>query len=52
MVVVVGFDSTGGLAAEGSGVVVGDNDMATNGHVIDGVAAIAVRLPIESRSET
>ena len=48
VVVVLALDSDGESSAQGSGVVVGKNQVATNCHVIDKAAKIAVRQALDS----
>ena len=43
VVVVLAADSGGEVASRGSGVVVGDNEVATNCHVLDDAANVSVR---------
>ena len=43
VVVVLAADSDGEVASQGSGVVVGDNEVATNCHVLDDAASVSVR---------
>ena len=48
VVVVLALDSSGELSAQGSGVVVGKNEVATNCHVIEDAAKIVVRQAANS----
>ena len=48
VVVVLALDSSGETSAQGSGVVVGKNEVATNCHVIEDAAKVAVRQALES----
>ena len=48
VVVVLALDSSGDTSAQGSGVVVGKNQVATNCHVIDKAKKIVVRQALES----
>ena len=48
VVVVLALDSNGETSAQGSGVVVGKNEVATNCHVIEDAAKIVVRQALES----
>ena len=43
VVVVLAAGSDGEVASQGSGVVVGDNEVATNCHVLDDAASVSVR---------
>ena len=49
MVVVLALDAGGAQIAQGSGVVVGGNEVATNCHVVTGAADIAVRQAADAR---
>ena len=48
VVVVLALDSNGETSAQGSGVVVGKNQIVTNCHVIEDAAKVAVRQALES----
>ena len=48
VVVVLALDSSGETSAQGSGVVVGKNEVATNCHVIEDAAKIVVRQAADS----
>ena len=48
VVVVLALDSAGDTDARGSGVVVGENEVVTNCHVIEGASSIAVRQAADS----
>ena len=48
VVVVLALDSSGETSSQGSGVVVGKNEVATNCHVIDRAAKVVVRQALES----
>ena len=48
VVVVLALDSNGETSAQGSGVVVGKNEVATNCHVIEDAAKVVVRQALES----
>ena len=49
VVVVIALDAGGAQIAQGSGVVVGGNEVATNCHVVAGAEAIAVRQAADAR---
>ena len=49
VVVVIALDAEGARAMQGSGVVVGGNEVATNCHVVSGAKAIAVRQAADAR---
>ncbi len=49
VVVVLALDAGGAQIAQGSGVVVGGNEVATNCHVVAGAADIAVRQAADAR---
>ena len=49
VVVVIALDTGGAQIAQGSGVVVGGNEVATNCHVVAGAEAIAVRQAADAR---
>ena len=49
VVVVIALDAEGARATQGSGVVVGGNEVATNCHVVSGAKAIAVRQAADAR---
>ena len=49
IVVVIAMDGRGRQTAQGSGVVVGRNDVATNCHVVAGAKEIAVRQAEDAR---
>ncbi len=49
VVVVLALDAGGAQIAQGSGVVVGGNEVATNCHVVTGAADIAVRQAADAR---
>ena len=51
VVVVLALDSSGETQAQGSGVVVGENEVATNCHVIDEAESIVVRQAADSGSD-
>ena len=48
VVVVLALDSSGETQAQGSGVVVGQNEVATNCHVIEDAASVVVRQAADS----
>ena len=48
VVVVMALDSSGDTKAQGSGVVVGKNEVVTNCHVIDGAKSVVVRQAADS----
>ena len=48
VVVVLALDDNGETAAQGSGVVVGKNEVATNCHVIENAQSVAVRQAADS----
>ena len=48
VVVVLALDSSGETSSQGSGVVVGKNEVATNCHVIEDAAKVVVRQALES----
>ena len=48
VVVVLALDANGETAAQGSGVVVGKNEVATNCHVIENAQSVAVRQAADS----
>ena len=51
VVVVLALDSSGETSAQGSGVVVGKNQIATNCHVIEDAAKIVVRQAADSSGD-
>ena len=49
VVVVFALNETGEQIGQGSGVVVGENEVVTNCHVVEGARAVAVRQAADSR---
>ena len=51
VVVVIAMNASGREVGQGSGVVIGANEVATNCHVVSGARRIAVRQAADSRSQ-